>query len=120
MADESHTPMLSSAAPELLLACQAIVHAATLGDPAAGGVAATLAAAAIAKAACGDVPDPEDSIDYEGLKASVGRLTRQAYDVNRRAFHAEVPRRCQDDIRHLAGYLRDVCGFHDIEIPEES
>lgn len=42
---------LRAAAPDLLVACEAMVLAAKLNDPAAGGVAATLAAAAIAKAA---------------------------------------------------------------------
>lgn len=42
--------LLIAAAPDLLTACEAMVHAANMGDPALGGVAATLAAAAIAKA----------------------------------------------------------------------
>ncbi len=41
---------LIAALPELLVACEAIVHAAKLRDSAMGGVAATLAWAAIAKA----------------------------------------------------------------------
>ncbi|KKN80788.1 hypothetical protein LCGC14_0325940 [marine sediment metagenome] len=41
---------LIAAAPDLLVACEAIVHAAKINDPAAGGVAATLAFFAIAKA----------------------------------------------------------------------
>lgn len=41
---------LIAAAPDLLIACEAMVLAAKLNDPAMGGVAATLADAAIAKA----------------------------------------------------------------------
>ncbi len=65
----------------------------------------------------GDVPDPEDSIDYDGLKASVGKITRDALDWLDFAFasnNAGMQRPAID----LAGYLRDVCSVHDIEIPE--
>ncbi|KKN09845.1 hypothetical protein LCGC14_1042480 [marine sediment metagenome] len=41
---------LIAAAPDLLEACEAMVHAARQGDSALGGVAATLAEAAITKA----------------------------------------------------------------------
>ncbi len=40
---------LIAAVTDLLVACEAMVHAAKMNDPAMGGVAATLAAAAIAK-----------------------------------------------------------------------
>lgn len=41
---------LIAASPQLLVACKAMVLAAKINDPAMGGVAATLAAAAIEKA----------------------------------------------------------------------
>lgn len=61
--------------------------------------------AAKLREAVGDVPDPEDSIDYGGLKASVGQLTRLAIDTN-------AP-------PGLIDYMIDVCSVHDIEIPED-
>lgn len=88
----------------------------------------------------GDVPDREDAIDYDGLKASVGRIylqqkqrTRQAnYAVDVAAANVKMARnladiletnRCQCDLRAeaargLLGYLTDVCSVHDIDIPE--
>ncbi len=49
--DQFHANIrLIAAAPDLLVACEAIVHASKLNDPALGGVAATLAEIAISKA----------------------------------------------------------------------
>ncbi len=49
-AEDRANGRLIAAAPELLIACEAMVLAAKHNDPAAGGVAATLASVAIAKA----------------------------------------------------------------------
>lgn len=74
--------------------------------------------------AVADVPDPEDSIDYPGLKKSVGRIARMARDLHGRTANRGgvqiTPPGIRRLIANLAGYLTDACSVHDIDIPEES
>lgn len=71
--------------------------------------------------------DPEDSIDYEGLKASVGHLhvlhCRRVRQAQSDVGAAELRLRlCQTRLilaKESRGYSADVCGVHDIDIPED-
>lgn len=67
----------------------------------------------------GDVPDPEDSIDYDGLKASVARIARLSRDLQNASAVCRVIS-VQRQATELAGYLTDVCFVHDVDIPEQS
>jgi hypothetical protein len=76
----------------------------------------------------GDVPDPEDSIDYAGLKASVAKIARILYDrVEQARLDVRVAsgnvvsaNRRLSNALNAKSYLRDVVGVHDIEIPEDT
>jgi hypothetical protein len=67
-----------------------------------------------------DVPDPEDSIDYGGLKESVARIARDAIDLFDVASDLPPGSGVYVPADNLAGYLRDVCSVHDIDIPEDT
>lgn len=77
--------------------------------------------------AVGDVPDPEDSIDYDGLKASMAGAARRAelwvrrckYDVGLAESRLSMCQSRLDTAIADHGYLVDVVGVHDIDIPEE-
>lgn len=64
---------------------------------------------------------PEDDETYEALKVSVGEITREGLGLLRMFEQGEITFKALDcAARSLVGYLRDVCGHHDIEIPEDS
>lgn len=63
--------------------------------------------------------DPEDPQTYEGLKASVAVLYHMAEDVAALAARSACRSRLKEWSGNVAGYLKDVCFHHDIDIPEE-
>lgn len=64
---------------------------------------------------------PEDEETYAALKVSVGRITRMAMDLLYLSQNdAVTPYGVECQAVAVDGYLRDVCGHHDIEIPEDS
>lgn len=68
----------------------------------------------------GDVPDPEDAMTYDGLKASVGRITREMIDLSKMMqCHVSISDALRRQTRLVTGYLADVCNHHDIDIPED-
>lgn len=61
----------------------------------------------------------EDEQAYAALKASVARITRDAIDLEM-MNNPQVELVMGNCMFSLADYCKDVCGHHDIEIPEDS
>lgn len=59
--------------------------------------------------------DPEDAQTYDGLKASVAAVCRDARAMRETSSLTQTISRMSD----LVGYLGDICNYHDIDIPED-
>ncbi len=64
--------------------------------------------------------DAEDDETYVALKVSFGRITRGALDLLDMTYSGASTIAIQRQTMSHAGDCRDTCGFHGIEIPEDS